>query len=347
MEKEKGEKTMNIDKKVDNLLSGNMKKSTKVLGVLTILVASTLVVSAGLLSFYGKVETTANVQQSVQLRNVGGSWRNWDNPIDANISTVGGDCEIEDFEIRNQASIEAKIGIDTSITKDSIWVNPDPSVGGVNVSVLVPAEYTKEFLAEDTILDGTDVSVEATDDWVIWTMEVPLNGTHGTGLGSGGQAAWSISIGQGSEILYQIHNNDGTDGNYANGKYLYSEYDNGWHTGSDNTPVSAISWIQATGTRTAAVCGGIYTIKIDRDELGDEFKWAAHINYESDSLPKDFGWGDTNTDNFYTAVLTEELTSPFTLQPGEQLDFVIKYCFDVAIEPDDDYTITTEFQPDN
>jgi hypothetical protein len=238
--------------------------------------------------------------------------------------------------LTNEADVDAEVDLDDACSPSS---SPH-SCNEINVSYYNLTGYSEEFLAEDTHFNNTNITVEDLGDSVLWTMNVPEEG-----LGSGNQAAWSVSIGVGDDILYQVHSNDGTDSDYDFGTYLYSEYDNGWHTEDTNTPITEIEGIEATGNRTAADTDGVYTIKIDKELLDfEEFKWVVWANYEGDSLPQAFTWDDTNTTNFNTANVGTELTNPITVPTGETIDFAIVTEFPQMTYPGE-YTVTTTVNP--
>lgn len=136
-------------------------------------------------------------------------------------------------------------------------------------------------------IEGTDydlnVTVEDGNGWVIWTFDFPTEQWNGGGL---------INLGlmisrDGSHPDFQIHNNDGQCSAYPWGTWLYSPWgptiDDGWYgwwTGDDtteyNTPVSQLSWIQASGERdTDDDDSGVLIVKIRKCELGETFYWAA------------------------------------------------------------------------
>lgn len=220
--------------------------------------------------------------------------------------------------------------------------NSDETGGDVGVGYYGLTGYSEEFLAVETYLSRTDITVEDLGDSILWTMYAPTEYTgFGEGIGSGGQVTWSLSIGVGDEILYQVHSNDGTDASYPWGTYLYSEYDNGWHTGDTNTPVTEIEGIDTTGTYLSVDCEGVYTIQINKELLDSkEFKWTVNIPYEGyKSLPSAFSWGDTDTTNFFTATIMEELTT-FTVPAGGSV--VLTPVYTIAPYVTGEYTITTK-----
>jgi hypothetical protein len=297
-------------------------------GVFAVLIACTLVASAGLLTYYGQVTTEATVQQSVQLRNVGGSWRNWDNPILKSFTTTGGDCEVEDFEIRNQASIEAEIGIDTSF--NTYGKGSD----GVTVTYWTPEVYSyqKNIPGKDGDSPTINVKVEDTGDgWLKWTY----TGDDTTRT----TPKMTVAI------------------DYPNG-FAITTFDDGIHDGWYYAPdpdvessrvrlgdyagydgeTTGYAWVKTTKI------GNVMTVSILKSHLGDSFKWHGYANFYNGACwinpIEDGKWhADLFNVNFW-----QPLTTPFTLQPGEELPFRIQYCFDIAIIPGQ-YDITSKFVP--
>ena len=278
-----------------------------------------VLVSAVLLTYYGQIQQNVNVKQAVVLSGMG---------CVTDVDTVctatpdngfGGDTFVSDvYTLANNADTLRNVNLVTTyelIDADEITTSYYGLIG-----------YSEEFLAVNTHLSRTDITVEDLGDSILWTMKTPTEYTvFGEGIGSGGQATWSVSIGVGDEILYQVHMNDGVDSGFENGKYLYSEYEGGWLTGTggNNVLVTSVDGIEATGDYI--VTNGIYTIQIDKELLDfREFKWSVYIPYENyESLPDGFGWSDTNTNNFRTATIAEELINPITIPAEDSVGFVV------------------------
>jgi len=181
----------------------------------------------------------------------------------------------------------------------------------VMVSLLVvPA------VVADTIVEGTTyeivggyypVDFTVTDDGptVTWTFdtvgEKDLVGDGHWGYGL------AISL-DGEKPVFQIHNNDGTIGEFPYGTHLYSPYLDGWVSGTTNTLVSELDWVTCTGDRDIVNnTDGIFTVTIDKDELGLEFYWAIWFgvggfynpNNGYSSYPEGFMWDENVTAGHY------------------------------------------------
>ena len=85
-------KKIEVERAVDNLSHRKnrsrrgigMRRKTAV-GIFAVLIAGTLIASAGLLSYYGKIETTATITQALTLNG-----HSWDTPISYTISSPAG-----------------------------------------------------------------------------------------------------------------------------------------------------------------------------------------------------------------------------------------------------------------
>lgn len=274
-----------------------MKKSTKVLGVLAILVASTLVVSAGLLSFYGKVETTANVEQSVVLWD-GSEWVNYNTPIGEDFDTTGGSCECVEHSIKNRADVEAPIEMDTNINGHG------KGPGGVNVSY-----YLDSWMEDASLYNQIDNVYDETEDLDEPYFEYTFKANGDIQIDFYNPTTWLVTFD------YRVDMEPGEDHEWTN------------------------------DTIGQGPCAG--------DLFGQKYNWVELEGGENDSVTVspcyklDIGHRVGAEQNAYIPWVTierPELTSPFTLQPGEQLDFIIQYCFDIAIEGGA-YDITTTFAP--
>lgn len=315
----------------------------KLLITLLVGVMSLVLVNAAIMAYFGQIKTTVDVEQPIAFM-VNGVEQTGNQVSEVVHCEAGETCMSSNvYEIVNDGESDRTLSLITS-----------GNTNGVDVSYYGLTGYNEIFLPIHTILDGTSISVEDLGDSVLWTMVVPLDGSYGTGLGSGGQAAWSISIGKGDEILYQVHSNDGSDHDFDFGTYLYSEWDdtlsgnwNGWNTGTggNNILVSDIDGIEATGNRIASETDGIYTIQIDKELLDfEEFKWVVHVNYETDSLPSAFSWSDTDTTNFFIATIMEELTSPIIVPANSFIEFYPQFSVD-SMATEGDYVIYTTVNP--
>jgi len=145
------------------------------------------------------------------------------------------------------------------------------------------------------------IKVEELTDSVKWTIDLNENSAYLNNPVAG----VVVIIGIGSDIKFQIHNNDGVDPHYPYGTWLISYYENGWHTGSPdykNYPLP--DGITASGNRSKSENPQmIFTVTISKAYLANEFKWAVYFKGGSGGrtfYPPDFSWYDTDTSDMAT-----------------------------------------------
>jgi hypothetical protein len=303
------------------------------------------IASAALISYFGQVEMTANVKQAVLLD--GNDINNM--PIKQEATVAGGEFFLMSHWLQSQTSVPVNLTFETTIYPDS---------NGVSVSYLKSKGY-KEVVKTVEIYDGyypIKVTVEDVGDWIQWTFNFfAYNTTPVTG---GGHFAGAVIISfDGVKPAFQIHDNDGVCHDFPYGTWLYSPYDptggwHGWHTSEKdwNIPVENIWWIQAEGARNFSDNPeGKFIVKIHKTMLDATFYWAVYANQFGFNSPNNgyscypigFQWG---SENFVQATILEEITSSFTLYPGEVLPFYIKYKFAVNIQGGK-YTIYSTVKP--
>ena len=158
-------KPSEIEKKVDNLPSPQKrsrrgKVSRKMLAVIAIIVGCFVITaSAGLLSYYGQIQMTATVSQSILV-----DGNDWTNPVLGSFAVTGGCTVCRPHWIKNNACIAGNVSIGTTITGPS-----GPS--GVTVTYKVQATddntnwgnnevvaFTSVGLTLDTLFAGAGLS---------------------------------------------------------------------------------------------------------------------------------------------------------------------------------------------
>ena len=146
------------------------------------------------------------------------------------------------------------------------------------------------------------VKVEEFADSIKWTIDLDENSPNLNNPVAG----IVVIIGIGSEIKFQVHNNDGVDPHFPYGTWLISYYEGGWHTGSpyySNYPLP--NGITATGNRSKSENPQmIFTVTIAKSYLANEFKWAIYFKGGSGGrtfYPSSFSWYDTNTSHMATS----------------------------------------------
>jgi len=322
-----------------------MKRTSKIIVVLAVLIAGSMIAGAVLIPYFGQVETTAEVKQAVVIGSPG-NWHNYNEPIEYTISedAPGGETFCYKQWVKNRASIPVDVSFDTNTYE------------GITTTYRKAIPYS--FAYSQDVNDGTVgqlVTTVAEDgDWMVWTFDFPVE--LFTGDGNLNVGLIIAKDGEGNGPAYQIHNNDGADAGYAWGTRLMSPWGPtigdgwfGWHSGDDNTDVTTLSWVEAIGQRNTPWQGivsgdGIMEIRILKSVLGDSFHWAASPTVGSGffapaydvtmQIPAGFNWGTPlvtmSIPNYIQAELMTTFTS-LTLQPGEQLLFKICYAFDLHI----------------
>lgn len=175
------------------------KKTAKVMFVVLVIALASTLVSAGLLSYFGEVQTTIDVSQSVKI-----DGQNWDVPIEHEFDGTGGCCYCFEHTLTND-------GCD-GIWLD--WIHEGPDLEGITVEIKEKC-YLDSLLIEalDGIADDSfDVYVDGTlvysytngipiNDPEVWSWHnidlkpfmIPCFGTHTVKIDATGPAwaAWS------------------------------------------------------------------------------------------------------------------------------------------------------------
>jgi len=328
----------------------NRKKLLIVVLAIALLVGA---VSAAVITYYGKVKVATTVSQAVLL-----DGNSYPFVIEETATVVGGESFCRPHYLTSQTSIPIDLQFDTTFS-------PALTDNEITVTYLKPLGYSWSGA-----IGGQPISIDVEDGecQVTWTVDFPLEAPYDEVTEGNGLMAVGLIIaldGEGYGPAFQIHNNDGTDSNYPWGTWLYSPWGPtigdgwfGWHSGSINTPVSDLDWVDCTGGRYNEVNpDGLFTVIIDKCKLGEDFHWALYtaigsgfnsnyLTYQQATYPDAFNWAEplVTATNYEYALLMEELTSPFTLQPKETLDFIICYSFDPLIQAGT-YNIYSTVQP--
>ena len=319
-----------------------MQRKKMLIAVLAMALLVGVVTAA--IPWFGQINVTTTISQAVLVD--GKSYA--DMPIEEMATVAGGESFCRAHYLTSRTSVPVTLQFETSSS---------PASNEIHVTYLKPLGYEFTGTSYEIVVGQyypVGITVEDGECKVTWTFDM-IAGKTLVGDGHWGYGL-AISL-DGTNAAFQIHNNDGTDAKYAWGTHLYSPYHDGaWHSGSpdfENIPVEDLSWVTCTGDRYFSNNPtGIFTVTISKCMLGEEFHWAVWFgvggfynpNNGYSSYPNGFMWqGDV--DGYYAlAELAEELTSPFTLQPMEGLDFYICYKFDPLIEAGT-YDIYTTIKP--
>jgi hypothetical protein len=299
------------------------------------------VASAALISYFGQVKMTATVDQAVLLD--GDNINNM--PIEETATVAGGEFFLGSHWLQSQTSVPVNLMFETYIPGDS---------AGVTVSYLKSKGYKTTVTTVPIVGDyKVDVTVEDIGDWIQWSFNYFAHNTSNAAGDGKFEAGVIISLENGKK--FQIHNNDGTVSKYDPGTWIYELYDGSgwWHGwfGSNSISIkdAGITWVETEGDMYFRNNPeGIIVIRIHKTMLDATFGWGVYastahfssgIPYSRSAYP-----GNLWDGGFESATIMEEITSPFTLNPGEYLQFYIKYKFAVNIYPDT-YTIYSTVKP--
>jgi hypothetical protein len=263
------------------------------------------IASAAVLEYFGRIVTTVYVKQAVLLDGQDIT----EMPIPERFNISGGETVYTSHWLESQTSVPVALMFHTDYYPDS---------GGITVTYLKPVGYSYSK-------DWSGLGVTVTDDgeWLTWTYTYAASPTH--------KPKMTVAI------------------NYPHG-FCITTFDDGSHDGwyyspdpySEATTVRlgdysgvTTDWVKTTAS------SNVLTVAIKKTALPDTFLWHGYANYNGQQvwIETDASWQPTGQ-----ATIREPITSPFTLQPSERLDFYIKYEFATNITPDI-YTITIEVRP--
>lgn len=298
-------------------------------------------VAGALISYLGSVETTVNVEQGLYLDE-----NNWDEAVEKvfSMTSFKSGTFVSAHNLDNQADIDADVNLIDGCSYEG--TEEDDSCDEVDVSYYELTGYT------DTQNTPTkEVNVEDLGDKIQWT--VVYDGDSDTY--KNGHAGMALIIGDNSDVSYQVHNNDGTDSNFADGTWLVSPYDttlnsgcewNGWHSSCENTEVETLDWITAVGERNK-VDNPDYTfvVTIDKSRLSVEsFTWVVYSAQDGEFTDEDFGWATADVNEMHIADVGTLIVNPLEVLSEDNVDFTILTEFPIGTSPGE-YTIETTVNP--
>jgi len=277
------------------------------------------VASAAVISYFGKVQMTATVKQAVLLD--GKDYEQM--PITEEVEVAGGEQFCSCHWLQSQTSVPVNLEFETSITYD----------GGITVEYYKYSELSLsagDFNYRDPAVPYVKLfSLKYVDGCFVWTID--LNGSLISGHWSTGAQVLVVTPSK----IFTLGISPGVGGN------VYKEFVGGTWS-EPMTPPEGMETVGEPNDEHFEIkipveylCGGKWAINI-------EASWPEHSGSYWARYPTTWeGWYDfTNLADFPV----EQITSPFTLAPGERLDFIICYKFAVNIKPGT-YTITTTVKP--
>jgi hypothetical protein len=277
------------------------------------------IVSAATIRYFGQIQMTANVKQAVLLD--GKDYTKMPITEEANVS--GGESFCRYHWLQSQTSVPVQLALVPNVTYD----------GGITVKYYKVGELTlgaSDFEYRDpNVKYVSKVVVSRGEGCAVWTID--LNGSLISGHWSTG-AQLLIAT---PEVIYTFGISPG-----AISQPVYKEYIGGTWV-QKNVPEGMTAVGKVNDTRFVLeiplkyLCCAKWAINI-------EASWPGHSGSYYAQYPKNWGrWGNPTEG---VADLLTPIESPFTLAPGERLDFIICYKFAVNIYPGK-YTITTTVKP--
>lgn len=276
-----------------------MKRKTKIVtAILALAIASTLVATGAVLTFYGNVETTANVKQSVVLSD-GSGWQDYTTPVGDAFDVYGGCCECYTYHIKNRGCVEAPIEMDTIVD------GPAGPEGGVSVEYYVDQwmEDASTYNQVDNVYDDDPENLE--EPWFEYTFNADGTITIEFHNPTSWQAIFDYRVDEESG-----ENHDWTGMEISEGPLAGTNWD------------QKFNWVVlSSGESDTVTVDPCYKLEITHQVGSEQMCYIPWVTIERPAF------GPT-----------------FTLEAGEQIDFVTHYCFDIAVMPGI-YDITTKFSP--
>jgi len=330
-----------------------MRRKTAV-GIFAVLIAATLIASGALLSYYGKVETVAHVQQSVLIDGSDYTTTINDGGEDG-FNIIAGCTEIFKHKILNQGCVGAPIGITTSI------IAYGKGTEGVNVDYYIMNGWKTLHLEDksNTVEGGTWTVIEG-DYYADFSYNPCCPDLDWTLVGTFAPAIEYVLIyyadqperftnwGGAPALEIATFTSDATTGDFSESGTqnlgACIPYETDWNIGPD------AHYRQTPDFYNHGKGAKIWLIPLaDYNDAGEVLKaWnPANYLFETDLIAYfDCNINPVPTYLFPYFVYETPVTLPceYTLQPGEEICLFIKYNFDVAIKPGQ-YDITTKIVP--
>jgi hypothetical protein len=247
------------------------------------------IVSAATISYFGQVKMTATVNQAVLLdgKDINSM------PTKETATVAGGESFCRYHYLTSQTSVPVQLQF---VTEGS------PDLNGITVTYRKSVVYS---YSQDW--SGLHVTVEDTGDgWLKWTYTYAASPTH--------KPKMTVAINYPHGFCITTFDDSTHDGWYyapdGGTESKFAEYSGGNYE----------DWVKTTAS------SNVLTVAIKKSALPDTFLWHGYANYNGQQV-----WIEINTTTWlptgYIALCGEQITSPFTLQPGERLDFYICYKF--------------------
>jgi len=279
------------------------------------------VVGAGLLTYYGKIQTTATVEQAVVL-----DGKPYTEPVTHEFTAYGGYCVCKPHYLKNRGLEEVTVQVEHKVNGA---IN-DPATTGIEILLLEP-------IYEEHNTNGADVEATIVKEWscctTSWIVDIlSVNEPHGVyGIGL---AISFDRITPTFQVWYAEHGPAHDDTNMG---WYYQEYP--W--GSNLVvPIDEVDGITINAKDPTEKHFEIYIKCWKLGGCGVEYYWTMQLRTNLITWLAPYDWGE-NASEFlenHTGIPIEEIV----LAPGERLDFGICYSFNPKITPGT-YMIVTTF----
>ena len=293
-----------------------MKRKTMKIGIVAIalLLAATLV-SAGILTYYGKITTTATVSQSILV-----DGKDYSSPITDDITATGGCTVCKSHWIKNNACIDGTVSLvttaDSAITvtyMDSVHLeNKNPSDWST-ISDNMQADLTFGLVGEEFAYALEATGLQPSVEYVLIYYADQQSRYANWGGDNPGALLGTFTADSNGEISYSYSLDIGMDMPHADD----------WNNAPPADYISKDGYAHKTGAKIWLVPSGDYD------------KGAKELTV----------WNPT-TYLFETELIRyfDNAVNEITIPAGEFVDFEICHYFDMAIIPGI-YTITTTVVP--
>jgi hypothetical protein len=289
-------------------------KSVPILAILMISML-TIGASAALLSYYGSILQTVTVNQAVLL-----DGQDYTQPIVSSLEAISGATICTLHNLQNRGAKPANVD----------W-SYEPHIEGIEVLVLKSVHEEYSTAGKSVVATIVKTWECGTAKWVVdIKSDNPAGHTWGVGL--------VISL-DGKHPAFQVFHTGSTSIPPDN-TWFYQDYP--WT--SPLIPLDKVPGITASGYST----GKHFEISIPCERLGGagaKYYWNMQLRTNLISWVNEptSGWGDHVT-GFIENHNGISIVFPYTLEPGETLDFNLAFNLDINLKPGT-YTVTTTFKP--
>ena len=228
-------------------------------------------------------------------------------PITETADVSGGESFCRYHYLTSQTSVPVQLQFVTT-----------PNEAGITVTYRKSVEYS--YSKDWSSLHVT--VVDTGDGWLKWTYTYAVSPTH--------KPKMTVAINYPHGFCITTFDDGTHDGWYyapdGGTESKFADYSGGTYGG----------WVITTAS------GNVLTVAIKKSALPDTFLWHGYANYNGQQV-----WIEIDTTTWlptgHIALCGDPITSPFTLLPGERLDFYICYKFAEDIQGGTYYIYSTVY----